>query len=58
MELDLKYSAISKKKSPTNYTLVGDSYYNDYSISETLNVFTIPLLTIGIAARFISISPF
>ena len=44
------------KLSVTEFGIFILDYY-DYSISEILNVFTIPLLAIGIEARLITISP-
>ncbi len=50
------------EKIPNSVIRIWDSLFNwnyyDYSISEILNVFTIPLLAIGIEARLMTISPF
>ena len=50
------------EKIPNSVIRIWDSLFNwnyyDYSISEILNVFTIPLLAIDIEARLMTISPF
>ena len=59
VKMDFNPFDVNQKNQPiTRLVFIFFRNYKVYSISEILNVFTIPLLAIGIEARLITISPF